>query len=134
MDHEPTPEQCEKAAAQALESIRQVLDAQGLDGRFLAKKLKSELNARETKCFKAKVLKLQKGQNGEADKVVEVEEVVYSKSLVAWDVRQKARIDAHKLRGDYPAEKTELSGFNGEPITFHVVYDKGGNGTGRSSA
>ncbi len=24
-----------------------------------------------------------------------------------WNIRQKARMDAHRLRGDYPAEKIE---------------------------
>ena len=30
--------------------------------------------------------------------------------------RQDARKDAHKLRGDYPAEKKELSGPGGQPL------------------
>jgi hypothetical protein len=28
---------------------------------------------------------------------------------VDWSTRQRARMDAHKLRGDYPAEKHEIS-------------------------
>ena len=70
------------------------LDNQGLTSKYLAKKLKRELNARETKA------QIPKGENVFA----------YSKSLVACDVRQRARQDAHKLRGDYPAEKLEHSG------------------------
>ena len=61
---------------------------------YLAKKLKSELNAKETKA------QIPKGSK----------EFAYSKKMVAWDVRQKARQDAHKLRGDYPAEKVDLDG------------------------
>jgi len=32
----------------------------------------------------------------------------YSKKMAAWKIRQGARMDAHRLRGDYPAEKHEL--------------------------
>lgn len=76
------------------ENIVDDLDDQGLTSKYLAKKLKRELNARETKT------QIPKGEK----------EFSYSKSLVAWDVRQRARQDAHKLRGDYPAEKLEHSG------------------------
>ncbi|HEX9920347.1 MAG TPA: hypothetical protein VGB21_02525 [Candidatus Methylomirabilis sp.] len=36
--------------------------------------------------------------------------VVIAVDEVDWSTRQRARMDAHKLRGDYPAEKRELSG------------------------
>ena len=61
----------------------------GITPDYLAQKLKSELNARETKCFFDK-------DGGK---------VVYSRSMTAWEVRQRARQDAHKLRGDYPVEQ-----------------------------
>ena len=61
---------------------------------YLAGKLKSEMNARETKA------QIPKGEK----------EFAYSKPMIAWDVRQKARQDAHKLRGDYPNEKLEHTG------------------------
>ena len=32
------------------------------------------------------------------------------KKAVAWAIRQQARQDAHKLRGDYPAEKKDGGG------------------------
>jgi hypothetical protein len=38
-------------------------------------------------------------------------------------VRQRARMDAHKLAGDYPSEKIELNP-SGKPVTFHVVFDE----------
>lgn len=63
----------------------------GIDGLYLAKKAKEELEAQETKA------QIPKG----------ADHFVYSKDLVAWDVRQKARQDVHKLRGDYPSEKVE---------------------------
>jgi hypothetical protein len=65
------------------------LEAEGITPKYLAKKLKRELNAKETKFFQ---------KDGE---------VVTEKNCVAWDVRQKARIDAHKLLGHYPAEKID---------------------------
>ena len=55
----------------------------------LADLLDKELKAEETKFF--------------ADKGI----VTDQKDVVAWGVRQKARQDAHKLRGDYPVEKVE---------------------------
>ena len=67
------------------------LVSQGINGPYLAKKAKRELNAKETKA------QIPKGHT----------EFVYSKPLIAWDIRQKARQDVHKLRGDYPSEKVE---------------------------
>ena len=56
---------------------------------YLAKKLKEELESHETKFF---------AHQGE---------VIQQEDVIAWGVRQKARQDAHKLRGDYPVEKVE---------------------------
>lgn len=74
--------------------MNEALDSNKITVDYLAKKLKRELNAKETKA------QIPKGEK----------EFAYSKAMVAWDVRQKARQDAHKLRGDYPAEKMEHSG------------------------
>ncbi|MHA1305375.1 MAG: hypothetical protein ACTSPI_16875 [Candidatus Heimdallarchaeaceae archaeon] len=65
------------------------LEKQGITAEYLAEKLKEELEAKE------------KGKG------------------IAWKIRQEARKDAHKLRGDYPVERTDLSG----EITLKVVYD-----------
>ena len=62
----------------------------GITLSFLAKKLKTELEATEVKGF---------NDGGK---------IVYSKPLEAWDVRQRARIDAQKLLGLYPVEKYEV--------------------------
>jgi hypothetical protein len=35
-------------------------------------------------------------------------ETLIESSEINWTIRQKARIDMHKLRGDYPAEKHEV--------------------------
>ena len=64
----------------------------GVTSKYLAKKLKAELEAKETKFFQ---------HEGE---------VTAKRNVIAWSVRQRARQDAHKLRGDYPAEKVEHSG------------------------
>ena len=54
----------------------------------LAKKLRAELNAGEIEVFEDTAAG-----------------VVCSKELVVWNIRQKARMDAQKLLGLYPAEK-----------------------------
>jgi len=84
--------------------IVKALDARGITLSYLARKLKAELNAKETKVFH------NEGQ------------VVYSDPLIAWGIRQGARKDAHALRGDYPPEKKELSGRNGGPIKV-ILHD-----------
>jgi hypothetical protein len=54
----------------------------------LAKKLRAELNAGVVKVF-------EDNESG----------AVFGKELVVWNIRQKARMDAQKLLGLYPAEK-----------------------------
>jgi hypothetical protein len=78
-----------QAAQEAINERTKALEKQGLTFDYLAKKLKRELNAKETKFFQKDGF------------------VIEQHDVVAWDVRQRARIDAHKLRGDYPAEKRE---------------------------
>jgi hypothetical protein len=68
------------------------LDVRGITPSFLAKKLKAELEATEIKAF---------NHGGK---------LVYSDPLVAWEVRQRARIDAQKLLGLYPAEEHRITG------------------------
>jgi hypothetical protein len=108
MNPDPIPEanqqDAEKAAKTAWERVRVALDERGITLDYLARKLKAELLAKETKVFMTK-----EGQ------------VVYSDPLIAWDVRQRARQDTHRLRGDYPPEKKQVGGLNGEPI--HLIID-----------
>lgn len=87
MPIEITAEESIQAARSLFEPI---LEAEGITVKYLAKRLKRELNAKETKIFNGGAVGL-----------------IYSKPLIAWDVRQRARMDAHKLRGDYPA--TEIN-------------------------
>lgn len=103
-------------------------DQEGLTPRYLAKKHKKELNAKKIDTFKGKVVEEQTDDGGKVIGRTEREVVIYSKPLIAWDTRQKARQDAHKLRGDYPPEKSEFSGPKGEPIQLTVKYEDTGNG------
>ena len=76
------------------------LDSAGLTLERLITKLNEELEATFQRCFFDRG-----GKEGGA-------KVVYSEPLVDWKTRQTARIDAHKLRGDYPAEKFDITGGN----------------------
>jgi hypothetical protein len=95
------------------------MDKEGLTIRYLAKKLKSELNAHKTDTFKAKtnrkemkteVLETDNGPiNLEPVEVmIETEEILYSKPMVDWKTRQQARKDALAYRGIIAAEKTKI--------------------------
>ena len=74
------------------------LDAEGITLKALAKQLKRELRAKSEHTVKDH-------EQSTAKKPVYK---VIRKPI--WDVQQRARIDAHKLRGDYPAEKREILG------------------------
>lgn len=80
------------------------LDAQKITPQLLARKLKAELNAKETKFFQKDGI------------------VIESRHCIAWDTRQKARIDAHKLRGDYPADKHVFPDENGKPQNLGAAF------------
>ncbi|RPI50220.1 MAG: hypothetical protein EHM49_08830 [Deltaproteobacteria bacterium] len=78
-------------------SWRDILDEGGITYEYLRRKLKKELNAKEVKTFK------------------DGKDILYSDPMISWDIRQRARQDAHKLRGDYPAEEHKISGDLIEP-------------------
>lgn len=82
----------EKISESLRSPIIQALDSEGITLPKLAKSLKEELEAKETKFF------------AHQGKIIEKEDVT------TWEVRQRARIDAHKLRGDYPAEEHRITG------------------------
>jgi hypothetical protein len=93
------PSELRKRILDGLNSpLVQVLDSKGITLDVLADKLKEELDATETKTFQHQ------------GKVIE------SEPKVAWDVRQRARQDAHKLRSDYPVERKHVSFEGGVPI------------------
>lgn len=74
------------------QGIRATLAKHKITEEYLVEKLKEELNASKIEKSKSKTGKVSR------------------KKVALWDVRQRARMDAHKLRGDYPADKVEHSG------------------------
>jgi len=86
------PVTAEELRARNNSDVIEAMDKHGLTLDNLIKQLKRELKAKETKFFQ---------KDGK---------VVEKHNVIAWDVRQRARIDAHKLRGDDPAEKREIMG------------------------
>ena len=72
--------------------LDEAMQAEGITPESLARQLKAELEATEERVFNDKGAML------------------YSKALPAHKVRQEARKDAHRLRGDYPAERKEITG------------------------
>jgi hypothetical protein len=74
------------------------LENRGITVDYLAGKLQEELEADETKSFQYKGA------------------VIESKKKTAWEIRQRARIDAHKIRGDYPSEKHHHTFEGGVPV------------------
>lgn len=90
------------------------MDKHGLTIDYLAKKLKSELNAHKTDTFKAKVTRnVNQAAEGEVPEaphevVIETEEVLYSRPMVDWKTRQEARKDALAYRGIIAAQRVKL--------------------------
>ena len=82
----------DKISESLLSPVIQALDGEGITLPFLSKQLHKELKAKEIKAFNDKGT------------------IIYSKGVPALDIQQRARIDAHKLRGDYPAEEHRITG------------------------
>ena len=93
-------------------SLEDVFKKKGITRDFLANKLKEELEAGDTQEIRDKEGK-----------------TLETKHYPLWSVRQRARQDAHKLLGDYPAEKVKHSGDADNPIQHEVkVKFIGGSG------
>ena len=86
--------------------FRDVLRFHGITDEFIARKLREELDATQVTAFKG----TREATNVKTGVVVKRTKIYYSKKLVAWDIRQKARIDAQKLLDLYPAEKAPVGG------------------------
>lgn len=71
------------------DEFQEALKAEGITPALMAKKLREELDATEIKVFFDK----------NAGKIV-----YGKKKLIAWNVRQKARLDAQRLLNLYPDE------------------------------
>ena len=100
----------------------------GIDDEYLIRQLKREFKSKEPKIIKVKGAVDQAGlPRGfkvitTSGLIMELEDAEGKKTLKAGNgetvlqyhvrnigIAQKARMDAHKLRGDYPAEKHDLS-------------------------
>jgi hypothetical protein len=76
--------------ASAILTARDICEQEGLDIRSLIREAKKEMRANVTKFFQ------HEGR------------VVSRRTMIDWGTRQRARMDLHKLRGDYPAEKHDV--------------------------
>jgi len=104
---ERTPEEIRDLITKQLNSpIIEALGNEGITPSYLAKLLKKELEAKQVKVFQ---------HQGE---------IIESEPLEALDIRQKARQDAHKLRGDYPSEKHEVEGTIFQVIDYAKKKDE----------
>jgi hypothetical protein len=102
-----TPEQMREGLLEPLNRpILKALDSEGVDDTFLVKKLKEELEANTPKFFQ---------REGK---------VIQMKDCIAWEIRQRARQDAHKLRGDYPSEKHQVTVESSLPVTQFSEEDR----------
>ena len=118
--------------AEVLHPTRLCLENEGLSLKALTQALKKELKAKVTKTAKLKGAvtpgELKRGirtlsVSGQIVTTKDGElfgdgDTVIAWNEVDWATRQRARMDAHKLRGDYPADKHELTGKDGQPIAF----------------
>lgn len=134
-----TPITENEIAQTLLDPFQNALETSGITEKYLVRKLKRELNAKETKTVKIKgavdKTSLPRGFKvvAESGKIKETEggevfsdgDTVIHYDVVEWSTRQKARMDAHKLMGHYPAEKRELTGPNGGPVQVaHNLSDE----------
>ncbi len=71
--------------------LRLAMETEGITPDLLAKKLREELEATDTKFFAFQGM------------------VVSAKEVIDWGTRQRARDSAHKLRGDYAPEAHTLN-------------------------
>jgi hypothetical protein len=90
--------------------MQEAIEGAGITTVYLAKKLKSELEATHQKVHFEKGAVIGAKEDGKDDTVTirEAGDFKYSKKMVDWGTRQKARIDAHKLLGHYPEESLQL--------------------------
>lgn len=95
-------------------AMQEAMGEQGITHAYQAKKLKEEMDA-------TKVVPHYQPPIISGDKVLVKGGWVYSKPLVDWPTRQKARIDSHKLGGDYPATAVDISAGGLEGLMLEVI-------------
>ena len=94
--------------------VEAALDDEKLTLKYWAKKLKSELNAKEIKTFKGSTKDFTK--DGKLSNITE--EVIYSKPMIAWPIRQNARRDLGQARGVESAVETNKANLTIEVVQF----------------
>lgn len=130
----------EEIAQDLVNPFKQVLDTGGIDDEYLIKQLKKEFENEEPKHIKSsgkldsrtlpknyKVIAKPTKDNPYGDTIIECR-------LHNIAISQKARMDVHKLRGDYPAEKIDhnLTGdINVNIIKFSDLNSKPDNDNGK---
>ncbi|MDD5511602.1 MAG: hypothetical protein PHI12_12460 [Dehalococcoidales bacterium] len=115
-------------------SITDALRDEGIYERILAKQLKAELKAKATKTIKikgrvdpetlprcVKILATTTASQGE--ECSGGGETVLQWQERAWDVQSKARTDAHKLLGHYPADKLRVDSYDHETALDELDID-----------
>jgi hypothetical protein len=130
----PTDEELAREAAQeAKDETRAVLDAKGITVKKLACLLKKELLAKETKLVKIKGgVPTLSGDDAAPKKRTRRnfktllaggidQDGLIAVDVVAWGVRQNARMDAQKLLNLYPAKKIEVAGKDGGAIPVQMT-------------
>jgi len=122
----------EEMAADILNPFKDVLLKGGIDDKFLIKQLKSEFRSKEPKIIKIKGAvnpeSLPRGYKivGQSGEVIHCadggQDYSDGETIIEYQVKnigvsQRARMDVHKLRGDYPAVKQsiEFPDENGKP-------------------
>lgn len=93
--------------------MTKIFEEEGLTSKYLAKKLKSELNYKEPL---EQVITEGTGRSKKTKRVVKG-----VKSPAAMQIRQKARESAHRLLSHYPPEKREFAGPGGAPLGAGAV-------------
>jgi len=94
--------------------VEVALDNEKLTLKYWAKKLKSELNAKETKTFKGSTKDFT--EDGKLSNITE--EVIYSKPMIAWTIRQNARRDLGQARGVESAVAINKANLTIEVVQF----------------
>jgi hypothetical protein len=139
-----TGEAAEERKEQIFAETRNALEKSGLTLDLLSRKLKKLLRAKKTVTQKVKgspndlpsnfrkitttgIIEYVKGEDGPEREFADGE------SLIQWDeeahdIQLRALIEAHRLRGDYPAEKKALHHEGGVDIIIRDCVREADNG------
>jgi len=103
----PNPDEQDRKFAESFSSpVIEAMEKAGITMDRLMRQLSNELQAKEVKHF---------AYQGKVEDEREV---------IAHDVRQRARIDAHKLRGDYPATGVNLQSTGEHTVVIRKFGDE----------